>query len=66
MKTRWMIVLVVLIALVGVYYYAPNLLQGVGSNEVRVTPKYVNIPSYIPNDLVVTTYLDGVQVHGSF
>ncbi len=66
MKMKWMVVLVVLIALVGIYFYAPNLLQGIGSNEVRVTPKYVNIPDYIPTDLTVRTFLDGVETHGSF
>lgn len=60
------IVLVVVIALVGVYFFAPDLLSGVGSDEVRITPKYTNIPGYTPDDLTILTFLDGVSVDGSF
>jgi hypothetical protein len=60
------IVLVVVIALVGLYYFAPNLLMGVDNNEVRITPKYVNIPSYVPEDITVLNFIDGNPVGGSF
>jgi len=66
MKMKWMIVLVVLIALVGVYFYYPSLLQGVASDEARLNVKYVNVPSYVPNDLTVQLWLDGSPVGSSF
>ncbi len=66
MKLKWMVVGIVVLAFVGIYYYAPNMLQGIGSNEVRITPKYVNVPSYLPEDLTVQTFVDGVEAQGSF
>ena len=56
------IVLVVVIALVGVYYFAPNLLSGVASDEVRISPRYVNMPVYTPDDLAVQAWVDGTEV----
>ncbi len=53
------LVLVVVIALVGVYFFAPNLLTGVASDEARLTIRLVNVPSYVPDDLTMYTYLDG-------
>lgn len=53
------LVLVVVVALVGVYYFAPNLLSGVGSDEARLTVRLVNVPSYVPDDLTIYTFLDG-------
>ena len=56
------LVLVVVIALVGVYYFAPNLLNGVASDEVRISPKYVNVPVYTPDDLTIQVWVDGTEV----
>jgi hypothetical protein len=54
------LVLVVVIALVGVYFFAPNLLSGVASDEARLTIRLVNVPSYVPiDDLTIYSYLDG-------
>jgi hypothetical protein len=65
MKMKIGIVLVVLIALVGVYFFAPNMLGIAGSGEVMLTPKYVNVPAYTPEDLTIQIFVDGNQVDAS-
>ena len=60
------LVLVVVIALVGLYYFAPNLLQGIGSDEVRLSVRIVNVPDYIADDMTARYWLDGNEVGSSF
>jgi hypothetical protein len=60
------LVLVVVIALVGVYFFAPNLLSGVASDEVRISVKYINIPEFAPDDLTVLLWLDGNSIDDVF
>lgn len=57
------IVLVVVIAVVGVYFFAPNLLSGVPSDQAKLKISFVNVPAYVPSDsLKVECYLDEVHV----
>ena len=65
MRKMYVVVGLVLVALVGVYFFAPNLLGIAGSGEVMLTPKYINVPSYTPEDLTIQIFVDGNQVDAS-
>ena len=65
MRKMYVVVGLVLVALVGVYFFAPNMLGIAGSGEVRLTPKYINVPSYTPEDLTIQIFVDGNQVDAS-
>ena len=60
------LVLVVVIVLAGAYFFVPNLLMGVGSDEARMTVKFVNIPEFLPDDLTINYYIDGEPIGSTF
>lgn len=68
MKLKLGLVLVVVIALLGVWYFAPNVLQGIGDNECRMNLTYGAPPLGAPDDITMRAWVDGVEVDwdGSF
>ena len=62
MKLKWLLVIVGIAVIVGLYFYAPNVLQGVPSGQARMHLTYGTPPLGAPTDGSLQVSVDGAPV----